>query len=181
MPAAELSPVGNGWKRFEATLTPTDTDTHATLTISFRGPGTLWIDQVSLMPTNNVFGWRTDVAEALKALKPGIIRFGGTAVESFEWTATIGDPAKRVPFTTCWGGLEPGNAGLEEFVQAVRVGRRRAADLRAIHRQDPQGRRRPSGILQRTGNLADGQTQGGQRTIQTLQRQILADRQRTGR
>ena len=115
--AAELSPVGNGWKRFEATLTPNDTDAHATLTISFRGPGTLWIDQVSLMPTNNVFGWRTDVAEALKALKPGIIRFGGTAIESFEWTATIGDPAKRVPFTTCWGGLEPGNAGLEEFVK----------------------------------------------------------------
>ena len=35
----------------------------------------------------------------------------------FEWTDTIGDPARRVPFTTVWGGLEPGNAGLEEFVQ----------------------------------------------------------------
>ena len=98
-------------------LEPTDTDPSATLTISFRGPGTLWIDQVSLMPTDNVFGWRRDVAEALKALRPGIIRFGGSTTEGFDWTATIGDPAKRVPFTTCWGGLEPGNAGLEEFVQ----------------------------------------------------------------
>jgi alpha-N-arabinofuranosidase len=114
--SAEFRP-GPKWQRFEATLTPTASDTHATLTISFRGPGTLWIDQVSLRPADHVFGWRRDVAEALKAMKPGIIRFGGSTTESFDWTATIGDPAKRVPFTTCWGGLEPGNAGLEEFVQ----------------------------------------------------------------
>jgi alpha-N-arabinofuranosidase len=108
------------WQRFETILKPSGTDSSATLSISFRGPGTLWIDQVSLLPSDNVFGWRRDVAEALKALRPGIIRFGGTTTEGFEWTATVGDPAKRVPFTTCWGGLEPGNAGLEEFVQLCR-------------------------------------------------------------
>jgi len=113
---AEFKPTER-WQRFEATLTPTDSDTHATFTISFRGPGTIWIDQVSLMPVNTVFGWRTDVAEALKALKPGIIRFGGSTIEGFEWTATIGDPDKRVPFTTVWGGLEPANAGLDEFLR----------------------------------------------------------------
>jgi alpha-N-arabinofuranosidase len=111
----EFTPTDH-WQRFEATLIPSDTDAHATMTIAFRGPGTLWIDQVSLMPTKNVCGWRTDVAEAIKALKPGIIRFGGSAIEGFEWTATIGDPANRVPFTTVWGGLEPGNAGLDEFL-----------------------------------------------------------------
>jgi alpha-N-arabinofuranosidase len=108
------------WQRFESILNPPSTDPSATLSISFRGPGTLWIDQVSLMSTDNVFGWRRDVAEALKALKPGIIRFGGSTTEGFEWLATVGDPAKRVPFTTVWGGLEPGNAGLEEFVQLCR-------------------------------------------------------------
>lgn len=113
---AEFRPTTR-WERFEATLIPAGSDDHATLTISFRGPGTVWIDQVSLMPADAVFGWRRDVAEALKALRPGIIRFGGSTTEGFEWTATIGDPAKRVPFTTCWGGMEPGNAGLEEFVR----------------------------------------------------------------
>ncbi len=114
--AAKVQP-SERWQRFEEVLQPSETDPAATFTVSFRGPGTLWIDQVSLMPADNVFGWRRDVAEALKALKPGIIRFGGSTTEGFEWTATIGDPAKRVPFTTCWGGLEPGNAGLEEFIQ----------------------------------------------------------------
>ncbi len=117
--AAEFRP-GSRWQRYEATLVPNGTDARATLTISYRGPGTLWIDLVSLMPLDTVFGWRTDVAEAVKALRPGIIRFGGSTIEGFDWTATIGEPAKRVPFTTCWGGLEPGNAGLEEFVQLCR-------------------------------------------------------------
>jgi len=113
---AEFQP-GPEWQRFQATVTPDGTDAHATVTISYRTPGTLWIDQVSIMPQDTVFGWRRDVAEAIKALKPGIIRFGGSTTEGFDWTATIGDPTRRVPFTTCWGGLEPGNAGLEEFVQ----------------------------------------------------------------
>jgi alpha-N-arabinofuranosidase len=113
---AEFQP-GQQWQRFQATITPSETDMHATVTISCRGPGTLWIDQVSIMPRDSVFGWRRDVAEALKALKPGIIRFGGSTTEGFDWTDTIGDPTRRVPFTTYWGGLEPGNAGLEEFVK----------------------------------------------------------------
>jgi alpha-N-arabinofuranosidase len=113
---AEFNPSDH-WQHFEAMLTPTQTDTQATLSVSFRGPGALWIDQVSLMPADNIFGWRRDVAEAIKALKPGIIRFGGSAIEGLEWTATVGNPAQRVPFTTCWGGLEPGNAGVEEFVK----------------------------------------------------------------
>jgi len=108
------------WRRYEAQLTPSASDPHATLSISFRGPGTLWIDQVSLLSDDTVFGWRRDVAEALKLLRPGMIRFGGSTIEGFDWRATIGDPDRRVPFTTCWGGLEPGNAGLEEFVQLCR-------------------------------------------------------------
>lgn len=113
---AEVKPTET-WQRFTADMTPNETDHDAVLSISFKGPGTLWIDQVSLMPADNIAGWRRDVAEALKALKPGIIRFGGSTIEGFDWKDTIGDPAKRVPFTTCWGGLEPGNEGIEEFLQ----------------------------------------------------------------
>lgn len=114
--SAEFRPTDH-WQRFAATMTPTETDDHATFTISFRGPGAIWIDQVSLMPEKTVFGWRTDVAEALKELHPGIIRFGGSTIEGFEWTATIGPPERRTPFTTVWGGLEPANAGLDEFLK----------------------------------------------------------------
>lgn len=112
---------GTDWGKFEARLKPNTTDENATLTIEFRGPGTLWLDNVSLMPVETVGGWRKDVVEAVRAVKPRIIRFGGSALDEpgfgeFEWKDTIGDPDIRKPFRA-WGGLQPTGPGLEEFVQ----------------------------------------------------------------
>jgi alpha-L-arabinofuranosidase len=116
---------GEEWKKFSVRLVPTGLDVNATLSISFRGPGTLWLDNASLMPADAVGGWRPDVVAAVRALKPGIIRFGGSAVDApgygeFEWKNTIGDPDHRMPFRA-WGGLQPTGPGLEEFVQLCRA------------------------------------------------------------
>src|SRR5262249_36249213 len=35
--------LAGGWKKYRARLVPSRTDTNATLTVSFRGPGTLWL------------------------------------------------------------------------------------------------------------------------------------------
>jgi len=135
--------TSDAWKKYHARLVPSQTDANATLTIEFRGPGTLWLDNASLMPENAVGGWRPDVVAAVRALKPGIIRFGGSALDDpnlgqFEWRDTIGDPDLRRPFRA-WGGLQPTGPGLEEFVQfcalvgaepllCVRVSRRNPQD-----------------------------------------------------
>ncbi|HVS36489.1 MAG TPA: alpha-L-arabinofuranosidase C-terminal domain-containing protein [Gemmataceae bacterium] len=116
---------GGEWKKFHARLDPTETETNATLSITFRGPGTLWIDNASLMPEDGVGGWRRDVVEAVRALKPSVIRFGGSTLDDanlgeFEWKDTIGDPDKRKPFRA-WGGLQPTGPGLEEIVQFCRL------------------------------------------------------------
>lgn len=115
-----LTPTGE-WQKFRVRLVPTETDTGATLSLTFRGPGTLWLDNASLMPEATVGGWRPDVVEAVRALKPGIIRFGGSALDvtsmgDFSWKDTIGDPDHRRPFQA-WGGLQPTGPGLEEIVQ----------------------------------------------------------------
>jgi dipeptidyl aminopeptidase/acylaminoacyl peptidase/alpha-L-arabinofuranosidase len=113
------------WVKYSARLVPSAGDTNATLTIEFRGPGTLWIDNASLMPEDNIGGWRPDVVAAVRALKPGIIRFGGSALDDenlgdFEWRDTLGDPDRRKPFRA-WGGLQPTGPGLEEIVQFCRL------------------------------------------------------------
>jgi alpha-N-arabinofuranosidase len=122
--SAEFMPEG-AWKKYSARLVPGETETDTTLTISFRGPGTLWLDNASLMPEDTRSGWRPDVVAAVKALKPGVIRFGGSALDepgygSFDWKDTIGDPDKRKPFRA-WGGLQPTGPGLEEIVQFCRL------------------------------------------------------------
>lgn len=113
------------WQKATVELRPTETTSAATLSIELRGPGTLWIDNASLMPDDSIAGWRADVVEAVRALKPGVIRFGGSALDDsnlgeFEWRDTIGPVERRRPFRA-WGGWQPAGAGLEEIVQFCRL------------------------------------------------------------
>ena len=61
------------------------------------------------------------LCEALKVMNPGLIRFGGSMIEVYEWDKSIGPWDQRVPYVTGpWGGLEPNFVGIEEFVQLTR-------------------------------------------------------------
>ena len=85
------------------------------------GLARLWLSLASLMPEDTVGGWRPDVVEAIRALKPGVIRFGGSALDDtnlgeFDWRESVGPVEKRKPFRA-WGGVQPVAAGLEEIVQ----------------------------------------------------------------
>ncbi len=117
-----LGQAGAQWGAAEGLLAATRSSNAATLTIDFEGPGTVWLDRVYLIGDDAVLGiWRPDVVEALKELKPGVIRFGGTSIEGLEWDRTTGDWDSRVPFTTYWGGLEPNFVGLDEFIALCRL------------------------------------------------------------
>lgn len=120
------SPISLGrgspeWRAAEVLLTAKRSAQNATLTIEFEGPGSLWLDRVYLIDTNAILGlWRPDIVKALKAMNPGIIRFGGSTVETFDWERTIGNWDTRSPIPDDpWGGLQENFVGLEEFVQLV--------------------------------------------------------------
>ena len=65
--------------------------------------GTVHIDNFSLIPDNAVYGiFRRDLAELLKALRPGFVRFpGGCVVEGntlanrYQWKLSVGQPERR--------------------------------------------------------------------------------------
>jgi len=116
-----LGRASDTWKPAEVILRATRDAENATLAIQAEGAGTLWLDRIYLVGEDAVLGiWRPDVVSALRELQPGVIRFGGTSIEGFEWDQAIGDWDHRVPFTTYWGGLEPNFVGIEEFVQLCR-------------------------------------------------------------
>ena len=113
-----LGQAGNDWTVAETDLRSTRTLDNATLTIDFEGPGTLWLDRVYLIGSDAVLGvWRPDVVAALKAMHAGIIRFGGSTIEGYEWEHGIGPWDERRPFSTVWGGLEENFVGIDEFVR----------------------------------------------------------------
>jgi alpha-L-arabinofuranosidase len=116
--------LGHGtadWRGAHVLLTAKRSVQNATLTIEFAGPGSIWLDRIYLIDSDAVLGlWRPDVVKALKAMNPGVVRFGGSTIEFLDWEKTTGNWDARVPFVDDpWGGLQENFVGVEEFVQLV--------------------------------------------------------------
>jgi alpha-N-arabinofuranosidase len=116
--ALELRGVGPDWARFGGTLTPDASDEDAMLALGIAGEGAFWADKVSLLPADHCRGWRRDVVEAVRAMKPGILRFGGSSLIYYQWQQGIGPRERRAPFVNRpWGNQEENDVGLHEFLE----------------------------------------------------------------
>ena len=95
----------------------------ARLEIVATGSGSLHIAAVSLMPADNVQGFRAEVIAALKQLHSGVYRWpGGNFVSAHEWRNAIGDPDKRPPIMDpVWHAVQPNDVGTDEFMTLCRL------------------------------------------------------------
>jgi alpha-N-arabinofuranosidase len=96
---------------------------NARLEITGTGAGAFHVGAVSLMPANNIEGFRAEVIAALKQLHSGVYRFpGGNFVSAHEWRDAIGDPDKRPPiYDPVWHAVQPNDVGTDEFLTLCRL------------------------------------------------------------
>jgi alpha-N-arabinofuranosidase len=96
---------------------------NARLEITAIGSGTLRIGAVSLMPADNLQGWKPEVIAVLKSLRSGVYRWpGGNFVSAHDWRDAIGDPDKRPPtWDPAWSALQPNDVGTDEFMTLCRL------------------------------------------------------------
>ncbi len=87
------------------------------------GTGSFHIGAVSLMPSDNIDGFRPDAIAALKSLHSGVYRLpGGNFVSAYDWRNTVGDPDKRPPtWDPVWNALQPNDIGLDEFMKFCKL------------------------------------------------------------
>jgi alpha-N-arabinofuranosidase len=124
--AANVDRISKGnWRKYEFSLRPARNDQLARFAILFPGRGTVWIDQVSLMPADVAAGGvRRDVFEKIKLLKPAFIRWpGGNVAQDYRWLWGIGPRDERVTWSNLsWKNEpEPGDFGTDEFVMFARA------------------------------------------------------------
>ncbi|MGE5293283.1 MAG: alpha-L-arabinofuranosidase C-terminal domain-containing protein [Solirubrobacterales bacterium] len=122
--SASLPQAGSNWTKLEAKLPCTGTTDRAVLEIEAAGQGELWADMLSLMPADNVEGWRRDVVEAVRELRPPILRWGGSSIDpgGYKWKEAIGERDKRASFANpYWGRRDSGDVGVEEFIRFCRA------------------------------------------------------------
>ena len=124
--AANVDRIVKGdWRKYEFLLRPTHNDPLARFAILFPGRGTVWIDQVSLMPADvGPGGVRREVFDKIRAVKPAFIRWpGGNVAQDYHWLWGIGPRDERVTWSNLsWKNEpEPGDFGTDEFVVLARA------------------------------------------------------------
>ena len=97
--------------------------TDARFEITATGNGSVHVGVVSLMPADNIGGFRPEVVAELKKLRSGVYRFpGGNFVSSHEWRDAIGDPDRRPPvYDPVWEVVQPNDVGTDEFIRLSRL------------------------------------------------------------
>jgi alpha-L-arabinofuranosidase len=95
----------------------------AKLEIVGTGSGTYQVGAVSLMPADNVEGFRREVVAALGELHSGVYRFpGGNFISAHEWRDAIGDPDRRPPrMDPVWHAVQQNDVGTDEFLTLCRL------------------------------------------------------------
>ena len=90
----------------------------AQLEIAATGHGSVRVGAVSLMPADNVGGFRREVVAALRSLHSGVYRFpGGNYVSAFDWRNAVGDRDRRPPiWDPVWRAVQPNDVGTDEFM-----------------------------------------------------------------
>src|SRR5439155_6721926 len=97
------------WRKYSVPLLSSGETGGAVFELRIEGQGSLWADKLSLMPSNNLSGWRPDVVAAIKETHPGIIRWGGSVCDpgEYRWKNGIGDRNRRTLFPNkVWGRLD---------------------------------------------------------------------------
>ncbi|KAK9747961.1 hypothetical protein RND81_02G026800 [Saponaria officinalis] len=115
------------WTKIETTLTATGSDPKARLQLTTTQNGTIWLDQVSAMPTDTCkgHGFRKDLMKMLLDLKPRFLRFpGGCYVEgnmlsnAVRWKETVGPWEERPGHLgDVWNYWSDDGLGYLEFLQ----------------------------------------------------------------
>ena len=95
----------------------------AALEIIGEGSGSFEVGAVSLMPADNVEGYRADILAILKEIGSPIYRWpGGNFLSGYEWRDGIGDPDQRPPrYDYAWNTVESNDMGTDEYLTWCRL------------------------------------------------------------
>lgn len=118
-----LTTPGEAWQSLPFAFTAGADSDKARFEITARGGGVLRIGVVSLMPSNNLDGWRADTITIARSLKSGFWRMpGGNFLSDWDWHDAIGPRDKRAPmFDEAWGASQTNDLGLDEWLNLARL------------------------------------------------------------
>ena len=118
-----IKPLGRGYAKFPLRFTAGADSEDARLEIVGTGTGAFHIGAVSLMPADNLYGFRADLIALMKQIGPTMFRWpGGNMVSSWDWRDSLGDPDKRPPrLNPAWDEVQQNDVGIDEYMVLNRL------------------------------------------------------------
>ena len=118
-----LDGLTKDYKKYPFTFTAGADVQDAALEIVGEGSGSFEVGAVSLMPADNVEGYRADILAILKEVGSPIYRWpGGNFLSGYEWRDGIGDPDQRPPrYDYAWNTVESNDMGTDEYLTWCRL------------------------------------------------------------
>lgn len=119
----DLGAPGAEWKELKGSLSAPGSRRDGRFEIIASGSGSVDIGCVSVMPADNLSGFRRDVIEVVRAIKPPNVRWpGGNFVSGYDWREGVGPRDKRPPrWDRAWGAWEMNDMGTDEFMDFCRL------------------------------------------------------------
>ena len=116
-------PPGKGWRRWDGGFRAIGDSAKATLAVVADAPGIFHVGAVSLMPADNIQGFRRDTLERLRDLDSPLYRWpGGNFVSGYDWRDGLGDPDRRpTRKNPAWQGIDSNDVGIHEFLELCRL------------------------------------------------------------
>lgn len=117
-----IDAVGGDWTTWRHTFRAAGEDPKGELSLTIS-QGSLWIGCASLMPTDNLRGFRADVIEAMRDWSPTQLRWpGGNFVSAYHWRQGVGDRDLRPTYLDpAWWLWESNDVGTDEFIDLCRL------------------------------------------------------------
>jgi alpha-L-arabinofuranosidase len=121
--AVTLPAPGPDWQSASFEFTPGADTNDARLEITGTGIGRFRVGVVSLMPADNLNGWRADTCAILRTLHSGMWRLpGGNFLSNWDWHGAIGPRDKRAPiFDHAWSAMQSNDVGMDEYMELTRI------------------------------------------------------------
>jgi len=118
-----IPPLGAGFAKVPLGFTPAADASDGRIEIAGTGAGSFRIGAVSLMPADNLSGFKASSITYLKEMGIGIARWpGGNFVSAYDWRDGIGDRDTRPPRRElAWNGMESNDMGIDDFMAFCRL------------------------------------------------------------
>lgn len=115
--------LSSGWQSYPVEFVAGADFADARLEITGSGSGAFRVGTVSLMPADNINGWRADTTGILKTLHSGMWRLpGGNFLSNWDWHGAVGPRDRRAPmFDHAWSAMQPNDLGMDEYMELTRI------------------------------------------------------------